>query len=170
LERLWAPWRITYLSSGSKPDGCILCQKVNASLEHDRENLVVYRGQTGFICLNLYPYTNGHLMVSPYQHTGSLESLDDATQLELMHLVTLGTRLLRKVMNPAGYNVGLNLGKAAGAGVDDHVHIHVVPRWEGDTNFMPVIGETRVMPELLVETRDKLAAMVASVLGAATSS
>jgi ATP adenylyltransferase len=155
------------LSSGGRPRGCILCQKVNESLDLDRENLVVYRGRTGFICLNLYPYTNGHLMVSPYQHTGSLEDLDDATQLELMHLVTLGTRLLRRVMNPAGYNIGINLGKAAGAGVDDHVHIHVVPRWEGDTNFMPIIGETRVMPELLVETRDKLASVVAAALGAA---
>jgi ATP adenylyltransferase len=109
-------------------------------------------------------------MVSPYLHTGSLDALDDATQLELMHMVTLGTRLLRKVMNPTGYNVGINLGKAAGAGVDDHVHIHVVPRWEGDTNFMAVVGETRVMPELLVETRDKLVAMVPVVQSAALGS
>jgi ATP adenylyltransferase len=149
---------------GSKPQGCILCEKIREA--RDRENLVVYRGQRGFICLNLYPYSNGHLMISPYEHVGSIEFLDEAAQLDLMRLVTLGMRLLRQVMNPAGFNVGVNIGKAAGAGVDDHVHIHVVPRWEGDTNFMPVVGDTRVIPELLEATRDKLVAAIPAVLGA----
>lgn len=163
MERLWSPWRMRYLT-GSKAQGCILCDKLCEG--RDRENLVVYRGRRAFICLNLYPYSNGHLLVSPYEHVPSLELLDDETQLDLMRLVTLGIRLLRQVMNPTGFNVGINIGRSAGAGVDDHVHIHVVPRWDGDTNFMPVIGETRVLPELLETTRDKLAAAVEVVLGA----
>jgi ATP adenylyltransferase len=149
--------------TGSKAQGCILCEKLREG--NDRENLVVHRGERAFICLNLYPYSNGHLMVSPYEHVSSVEMLDDATQLDLMRQVTVGMRLLRHVMNPSGFNVGINIGRSAGAGVDDHVHIHVVPRWDGDTNFMPVIGETRVLPELLETTRDKLAAAVAVVLG-----
>ena len=162
MEQLWAPWRIRYLE-GSKAQGCILCQKLQEG--RDRDNLVVYRGQRGFICLNLYPYSNGHLMISPYEHVGEMDQLDDATQLELMRLVSLGMRLLRRIMNPSGFNVGINLGKAAGAGVDDHLHIHVVPRWEGDTNFMSVVGAIRVLPELLETTRDRLADAVPYVLG-----
>jgi ATP adenylyltransferase len=148
---------------GAKVQGCILCQKLHEERDHD--NLVVYRGQRGFICLNLYPYSNGHLMISPYDHVAELDQLDDAAQLELMRLVSLGMRLLRRIMNPSGFNVGINLGKAAGAGVDDHLHIHLVPRWEGDTNFMPVVGSTRVLPELLETTRDRLADAVPYVLG-----
>jgi ATP adenylyltransferase len=150
-----------YLSA-TKPEGCILCQKIRSS--DDRENLIVYRGETAFICLNLYPYSSGHLMVSPYDHVSSLDLLDSESQAGLMRAVSLGLRLLRQTMNPGGFNVGVNMGKAAGAGVDDHVHIHIVPRWEGDTNFMPVIGETRVLPELLESTLDKLLAALPAVL------
>lgn len=162
MKRLWTPWRMKYLTD-SKPQGCILCQKVQS--QRDRQNLVVYRGEKGFICLNLYPYSNGHLMISPYAHVSGLDLLDEATQANLMRLVSLGIRLLRETMRPDGFNIGVNMGKAAGAGVDDHVHIHVVPRWEGDTNFMPVLGETRVLPELLETTLDKLVAALPVVLG-----
>jgi ATP adenylyltransferase len=161
LERLWTPWRMQYVTSG-KPGGCFLCEKAREA--QDRENLIVYRGAKAFICLNLYPYNNGHIMVSPYEHAGSLELLDDATQAELMALVSLAIRLLRQTMQPGGFNIGINIGKAAGAGLDDHVHIHVVPRWEGDTNFMTTVGETRVLPELLERTLDKLVAALPAAL------
>jgi len=147
-----------YLLNCRRKEGCIFCDKVAEG--RDRENYVLYRGQLGFIMLNLYPYSNGHLMVAPYSHVGNLEDLDDETQAELMSLVVKGTRLLRQVLRPEGFNVGLNIGKAAGAGVDDHVHIHIVPRWLGDTNFMPIIGETRVIPEHLDETYDRLMAVL----------
>lgn len=146
-----------------KTEGCILCQKIQE--DNDRENLIVYRGERGFICLNLYPYNNGHLMVCPYEHASSLELLDEATQADLMRLVSLSIRLLRHTMNPAGFNIGANIGRAAGAGIDDHVHLHVVPRWHGDTNFMPVIGQTRVLPELPETTLDRLVAALPEVLG-----
>ncbi|MEA3459706.1 MAG: HIT domain-containing protein, partial [Chloroflexota bacterium] len=112
----------------------------------------------GFIMLNLYPYNNGHLMIAPYEHAASPEDLDEDTLTELMLLLNKSLRLLRRVLNPQGFNIGINLGRAAGAGVEDHVHIHVVPRWEGDNNFMPVLSETKVIPELLDETYDKLMA------------
>ena len=153
LKRLWAPWRMEYLQN-SKVGGCIFCDK--AADERDRENLVLYRGRTAFIMLNLYPYTNGHLMVVPYQHVGDLEKLDSAVQTELMELVTLSVALLRRAVKAHGFNIGMNIGKAAGAGFDDHLHIHVVPRWLGDTNFMPVLAQVRTMPELLTETYDRL--------------
>ncbi len=148
---------------GSKPQGCILCQMIQET--EDRRNLIVYRGERGFIGLNLYPYSNGHLMISPYQHVSSLELLDEASQAELMRLVSLGIRLLRETMRPGGFNVGVNIGKAAGAGIDEHVHVHVVPRWEGDTNFMGTIGETRVLPEVLETTLDQLVAALKVVQG-----
>lgn len=155
MKRLWAPWRMEYIiSEGTK--GCLFCAKVKE--DKDRQNYILYRGQTGFIMLNLYPYNNGHLMIAPYQHVASLEDLDEDTLTELMLLLNKSLRLLRRALNPHGFNVGINLSRAAGAGIEDHVHIHVVPRWEGDTNFMPVLGETRVMPELLDETYEKLMA------------
>jgi len=153
LKRLWAPWRMAYLEN-SKTGGCIFCDK--AADERDHENLVLYRGQTAFVMLNLYPYTNGHLMVVPYQHVGDLEDLEPAVQAELMELITRSVVLLRRAVNAHGFNIGMNIGKAAGAGFDDHLHIHVVPRWLGDTNFMPVLAQVRTMPELLSETYDRL--------------
>jgi ATP adenylyltransferase len=156
MKRLWAPWRMQYLVGVNKVSNCIFCDK--AADNRDRDNLVVLRGETGFVMLNLYPYSNGHLMVVPYQHASSLEELPANVQAELMTLVSRCLGLLRRTMNPQGFNVGINIGKAAGAGFDDHVHIHIVPRWLGDTNFMPVIGETRTIPELLPETYDRLRA------------
>ncbi len=155
MKRLWTPWRMAYLK-GSKEKGCIFCNKIRASKRSDRKNLVVWRGERAFIVLNLYPYSNGHLMVAPYEHVGELEALDGETLQEMMLLVVKSIRALRRMMNPQGFNIGANLGRVAGAGVDDHVHLHVVPRWGGDTNFMPVLAETRMIPELLPQTYAKL--------------
>lgn len=151
---------MTYLKApkGSKETGCIFCNKINAVKRRDRKNLLLWRGERAFIALNLYPYSNGHLMVAPYAHTGELESLDGETLKEMMLLVAKSIRALRRTMNPQGFNIGANLGRVAGAGVDDHVHIHIVPRWGGDTNFMPVLAETRMIPELLPQTYDGLLA------------
>ena len=154
MKRMWTPWRIKYLKApkGSEKQGCIFCDKLRASKRSDRKNLLLLRGERAFVMLNLYPYTNGHLMVAPYDHTGELESLDGETLKEMMMLVAQCIRALRKLMNPQGFNIGANLGRVAGAGVVDHVHIHIVPRWGGDTNFMPVLAETRMIPELLPQT------------------
>ncbi len=151
---------MAYLAApkGASTSGCIFCDKMRAPPEKDRENLVLLRGQRAFVALNLYPYANGHMMVAPYQHTGAFEALDTETLLEMMQLVTKGIRALRRVMNPQGFNIGANLGRAAGAGVEDHVHLHLVPRWNGDTNFMPVLADVRVIPELLPQTYDQLLA------------
>lgn len=158
MKRLWTPWRMAYLkpAKGSKKRGCIFCAKQRARAAKDRENLVVWRGERAFVVMNLYPYTNGHLMVAPYQHTGNLEELDGETLQEMMLLVGTAIRALRALIKPQGFNVGINLGRVAGAGVTDHVHIHVVPRWGGDTNFMPILAEVRMIPELLPQTYDQL--------------
>lgn len=168
MKRLWTPWRMTYLKSpkGSTVKGCIFCDKIRASKRSDRKNLLLLRGERAFVMLNLYPYSNGHLMAAPYQHTGELESLDGETLQEMMLLVGKSIRALRRMMRPEGFNIGANLGRVAGAGVDDHVHIHIVPRWGGDTNFMPVLAETRMIPELLPQTYDGLLAALQAEDGA----
>jgi len=149
MKRLWAPWRIDYIR-GEKALGCILCDKPKAA--RDAENLILHRGRHGFIMMNLYPYNNGHLMISPYEHVDSLEPLSSEVLANLMEMVKDALAGLRAAFKPEGANVGLNLGKAGGAGIDDHIHFHVVPRWEGDTNFMTVVGENRVIPEDIGET------------------
>ncbi|MFQ5580471.1 MAG: HIT domain-containing protein [Nitrospiria bacterium] len=149
MKRLWAPWRITYIR-GEKPLGCILCDK--PTQKKDKANLILLKGRHGFVMMNLYPYSNGHLMVSPYKHADTLEDLSNEVLKDLMQMVKQSLAALRKAFQPEGVNVGLNLGKAAGAGIDDHLHFHVVPRWEGDTNFMTVLSESRVIPEELAET------------------
>ena len=161
MKRIWSPWRLRYVSTGPKKGGgCIFCEKAAALQAQDRSNYVLYRGETGLIILNLYPYNNGHFMVAPYAHVASLENLDAETLGSLMELVKKGMAALRQTMQPDGFNVGVNLGAAAGAGITDHVHIHVVPRWSGDTNFMPIFSETKVIPELLDGTYDKLKAVI----------
>ncbi|MCL6629142.1 MAG: HIT domain-containing protein [Armatimonadetes bacterium] len=154
MERLWAPWRMKYIEEGSKVEGCIFCM-FPAELE-DRKNLILYRGAKSFIMLNSFPYNPGHLMVAPYKHTADLYELTDEELLDVDHLVRFSIRLLSATMQPDGFNLGVNLGRTAGAGIVDHVHWHIVPRWNGDTNFMPVIGETKVLPESLEATYDKL--------------
>ncbi len=141
---------------GAVTGGCIFCERIREGPEKDKENLILKRGKHAFIVLNLYPYTNGHMMVVPYKHTGELGELDADTLQEMMSLVNKAIQALRNVMGPQGFNVGANLGRAAGAGVDDHVHFHIVPRWVGDTNFMPVLSEVRLIPELLPQTYDQL--------------
>jgi ATP adenylyltransferase len=156
-KRLWAPWRLEYIR-GPKPDECIFCAAVEAN--DDAEHHVLARGERCLVMLNAYPYNNGHLMVSPYEHVPSIEELEDGTLLELMHLTQRALGALREAYSPEGFNLGVNQGKIAGAGFDDHVHLHVVPRWGGDTNFMPVIGDTRVLPQSLEDSRATLSPLL----------
>ena len=162
MRHLWAPWRLTYLVS-ERPSGCILCDKI-ADESADQSNYVVHRAEHAFMILNLYPYSNGHLMVVPYRHVPSLESLEDRELLGLMSTVNLGVAALRNSVSPDGFNVGVNLGRAAGAGIESHVHVHVVPRWSGDTNFMPVLADTRVVPESLADTAERLRQAIEGIL------
>jgi ATP adenylyltransferase len=145
-HRLWAPWRLEYIQ-GPKPDGCILCSKPAEG--DDDATWIVHRGVSCFVMLNAFPYNNGHVMISPYAHAGSLEELDAPTLSELMTLTQASLAALRGAYRPEGFNIGINQGKIAGAGVEGHVHQHVVPRWGADTNFMPVIADTRVLPQSL---------------------
>src|SRR5215212_2172146 len=148
-DRLWAPWRLDYIR-GPKADECIFCRAVESS--DDEANYVVHRGEHCFVLLNAYPYNNGHVMIAPYVHEPTIEPLDEPALTELMLLVKRSTEALRRVYGPEGFNVGINMGKAAGAGIEEHVHMHVLPRWTGDTNFMPVIGDTRVLPQSLADS------------------
>jgi ATP adenylyltransferase len=138
----------------SQPEGCVFCGKLNEGA--DRDQLILYRGRHSFLIMNLFPYNNGHLMAAPYRHTADLVGLTAEEQAEIFVLSRYGVRLLGEAFHPDGYNIGMNLGKVAGAGVADHLHMHVVPRWNGDTNFMPVLGETKVLPDALHGTYDKL--------------
>jgi ATP adenylyltransferase len=151
-HRIWAPWRLAYVKDASKGDEqeCIFCTKPAA--DDDEANLIVHRGERCFVILNLFPYTNGHLMVAPYEHVATLPEVDAQTLAEMMALAQTGMRVLEDEYAPHGYNVGFNQGRIAGAGVEHHIHMHVVPRWGGDTNFMPVIGDTRVMPQSLEDS------------------
>ncbi|MEM1583397.1 MAG: HIT domain-containing protein [Nitrososphaerota archaeon] len=156
MKILWAPWRMKYIKrfEDNRDSGCFFCRAVQQN--RDRENLILYRGKTCFIILNKYPYNTGHLMIAPYRHAGELEKLNEEEYIELMKLTVWGVKILRKEYRPSGLNIGANIGRAAGAGVEDHLHFHLVPRWVGDTNFMPVISETKIMPELPHETYDRL--------------
>lgn len=160
MKQLWAPWRMEYLA-GERVEGCIFCDK--PAERDDRANYLLYRGDHAYILLNIYPYSNGHLMVAPYEHIGRLADLDREVRAEIMELAALCTQLLQRALQPAGFNLGANVGKAAGAGFDGHFHMHVVPRWLGDTNFMPVIGNTRVIPESLDQTYDRLREALAEI-------
>ena len=151
-ERLWAPWRLQYIK-GEKSDECIFCTK--PALD-DESAQIVRRGDRCFVMLNAFPYTSGHVMVAPYEHVADLAALDEPTALELMKLSQASIRAIRAAYRPDGFNVGANLGTAAGAGIAEHLHFHVVPRWEGDTNFMSVVGEVRVLPESLEDTQRTL--------------
>lgn len=155
METLWAPWRIEYILS-EKPEECIFCVKPAAKAVHDRDNLILYRGERCFVILNAFPYNNGHLMVVPYQHESELAALGEDVLGELMQITARCVRLLQEVFHADGFNVGLNQGRVAGAGIEEHLHVHVVPRWNGDTNFMPVLGQTKVLPESLQGTYEKL--------------
>lgn len=153
MDRIWAPWRMEYIND-TKPQGCFFC--LAGKNETDRENLVLHRTSQSIVMLNRYPYTSGHLMVAPIRHTAELDSLSDGEMLDLFRAVRLCRNVLQKVASPQGYNIGMNMGRAAGAGVEDHLHIHIVPRWNGDTNFMTVVADLRVIPEGLLNTYDRL--------------
>jgi ATP adenylyltransferase len=155
MKHLWSPWRLEYLIEPSA-EGCIFCHA--AEDDDDRENLVLLRGERAFLILNRFPYNNGHFMVVPYSHVPSLEDLDEPVLTEMMLLLNRGLGALRATMFPDGFNVGANLGQVAGAGIEDHVHLHAVPRWAGDTNFMPVVGDMRVVPQTWLQTYDDLRA------------
>lgn len=154
MDRLWSPWRFRYITQASPRDACIFCAKHSSG--NDDESLIAYRGRHNFVLLNLYPYTNGHLMIAPYAHIGALEELPADAASEMMALTQRAVRVLKTAYKPDGLNAGLNLGESAGAGVAGHLHMHVLPRWTGDSNFMTVIGETRVLPEELSETLRKV--------------
>jgi len=153
MEQIWAPWRIKYIQM-EKPEGCILCEK--PSQDNDALNYILYRGEKNFVIMNSYPYNPGHLMVVPYRHVASLDELTSEEHHEHFEIVSRSIKVLRQVFNPSGFNIGINMGKIAGAGIDDHFHTHIVPRWQGDTNFMPIISNVRVVPEALAETYEKL--------------
>ena len=156
FDYLWAPWRLKYVKDASKDsaDECIFCSK--PSEEDDAGNLIVQRGEHCFVILNLYPYTNGHLMVAPYQHVGRIQDIPAETTAEMMALAQRAIAVIQREYEPHGFNVGFNQGRVAGAGVEHHIHMHVVPRWGGDTNFMPVLADTRVMPQTLEQTYEAL--------------
>ena len=148
---LWAPWRISFIR-GEKEKRCFMCGQQSPEETTPEEELIVYRGEHAFVLLNRFPYNSGHLLAAPYRHIGDISELTADERLELMDLCIKSKEVLDDVMHPAGYNVGFNLGLAAGAGVADHIHLHIVPRWNGDCNFMPVIGDVRVVPEALADT------------------
>ncbi len=154
MDYLWAPWRMPYIEDETQDEGCIFCRLLE--LEDGPENLILHRSERVFVMLNRYPYTNGHLMIVPFEHTASIENLDRVALQDLMLVTRLAVRRLRRIYKAEGFNVGLNIGTAAGAGIADHVHIHVVPRWSGDTNFMTATAETRVLPEALDATYERL--------------
>ena len=158
MDKLWAPWRMKYIKEGiDKPqNGCIFCKKAKQPRANDKKNLILHRGKYAFAICNAFPYNNGHLMVVPYMHTSDMDELDDAIALEMWKLVALCRRVLSTAFKPDGFNIGINLGRVAGAGIDTHLHVHIVPRWNGDTNFMPVLGETKVISEALEETYEQL--------------
>jgi ATP adenylyltransferase len=151
---LWAPWRLEYVQSADEGTACVFC---TALAGDDEERLVVHRGRSVFVLLNRFPYSSGHFMVAPHRHVGDFGALDDAEVVEIHRLAEEGMRALHDVYAPDGFNLGWNLGRVAGAGVVDHVHLHVVPRWSGDTNFMPVLADVKVLPEHLAATRARLA-------------
>jgi len=154
MDYLWSPWRYQYVTAARSESACIFCEY--AASKNDQENLVVYRGQRNFVLLNRFPYTSGHVMVAPYEHVDTLQAAAQETLEELILLARESERHLRAIYRPSGLNLGMNLGESAGAGIAGHVHMHVLPRWAGDTSFITTVGETRVLPEDLGETWRKL--------------
>lgn len=154
MKQLWAPWRLEYVASEKEKEGCVFC--IPDSRAEDDNRFIVYRGRTAFVIMNRFPYTNGHLMVTPYRHCGSIDDLEEDEVLEIHRLLVLARQALTSTSRPDGFNIGVNLGRSAGAGIPNHVHYHMVPRWSGDTNFMTLFGEVRVIPEHLEATFQRL--------------
>lgn len=153
MQPIWAPWRLEYILS-KKGSGCIFCEKSGEN--RDKDNLILYRSAHNLVMLNLYPYNNGHLMVVPYRHLFSITDLSDEEALDLMKLTQLSVNSLKAAFMPEGYNIGINIGKVAGAGIEEHLHLHIIPRWVGDTHFMAVLDEIRVIPEHVMSTYERL--------------
>ncbi len=156
MDNLWAPWRSQYISEKPKNEECVFCAKIEQNTKEDAQNLLLLRGKTCFVSLNIFPYNNGHLLVLPNRHVGSIEELAQAEFEEFCQLTREMVALLKQEFNPGGFNIGINMGAAAGAGIPGHLHLHIVPRWQGDTNFMPVTGKIKVIPERLEDTYRKL--------------
>lgn len=157
MERLWSPWRSQYIDSIQEKDnsqGCVLCEAYKK--EENSENLVVKKGELTYTVLNLFPYNNGHMMIVPYRHTSDFTSLTREEKSEIMDELQLAEQALKIIYSPEGFNIGLNLGKVSGAGLHEHIHFHIVPRWNGDTNFMPVLGQVKVISQDLITTKEKL--------------
>jgi len=156
MKHIWAPWRIKFIEDNrNKMKNCVFCELPKQN--QDAKNLIVARSKNAFVILNKYPYNSGHLMIIPFQHTNELSELNSETLLEMQNLLSVSMNILKHVMKPHGFNIGMNLGEAGGAGIKEHLHYHIVPRWNGDTNFMPVFGEIKVLPESLEDTFQKLA-------------
>jgi ATP adenylyltransferase len=160
MERLWSPWRSQYIESFNEqkgePEGyCLFCDALGTP-EKDEEKYVLFRGNCCYVIMNLYPYNSGHLMVVPYRHLDSLAEMTDEEFLEIMQIIKRCSEVLTRTMNPQGFNIGTNIGRVSGAGIDHHIHFHIVPRWNGDTNFMPVLGDTKVISEEMAKTYRKL--------------
>ena len=158
MDKLWSPWRSKYIQTfkpgSEKEEGCLFCRI--AEENKDKENYLLYRNEKSFVIMNLYPYNSGHLMIVPFAHVSALKELDEETRLECMNMINLGCEMLEKSLYPHGFNIGANVGRVAGAGIDEHVHFHIVPRWNGDTNFMPVLNEVKLISEFMEETYGKL--------------
>ena len=155
MKVLWAPWRMTYIA-GDREQGCILCSKLKG--RDDRGNLILCRSSHSFVILNRFPYTSGHLMVVPNRHVASLDELNEGEMVALMALLKQSIIILKRALKPDGFNVGMNIGSVAGAGIEDHIHFHIVPRWNGDTNFMPVFADVKIIPQALEDLHEKLLA------------
>ena len=154
MKILWAPWRMDYILSDKKAQGCIFCDLPKQ--DRDRDNLILFRSSHTFVIMNRYPYNNGHVMVVPYTHSAMLDGMDEETMLDFMKMTNYAVQSIRKAFMPEGFNMGINLGKIAGAGMEEHLHLHIVPRWAGDTSFMTVFDEIRVVPEHVLSTYDRL--------------
>lgn len=154
MDRLWATWRMEYITGNKKSDECVFCSAPKQ--DNLEETLVLYKAEKCFVIMNLFPYNNGHIMVIPYRHISDITLLTEEEYTELMKLTQLSVKAIKKSLNPEGFNIGMNLGRPGGAGIADHIHMHIVPRWTGDTNFMPVIGDTRVISEHIEATYKKI--------------
>jgi ATP adenylyltransferase len=147
MKQIWAPWRLAFIQKAPHAAGCIFCAQ--PAMQQDRRAYILWRGRHAYVMMNIYPYNNGHLLIAPYRHIATMEDLPPAVLLDMMRLVQRAIKAVRRAYAPEGFNLGINQGRAAGAGIEHHIHLHIVPRWEADTNFMPLLGETRVLPHHL---------------------
>ncbi len=155
MDKMWAPWRMEYILNSDREEGCVFCNRINR--KDDKNDLILWRGERAFIIMNKYPYNNGHLMVVPNRHVGEFHLLTAEEHSEMSGLLDLSMEALKVSMEPQGFNIGMNLGRVAGAGIESHLHYHIVPRWNGDTNFMPIVGNTKVISESLERSYEKIA-------------